>query len=232
MAKLHRVDFLEASLGCLSRSHSGFYRRQINTFTALSKVQAEVLDVDTKLPVGQIPHLETLVSFFSQASRQPKDRTTLIHGDFKIDNLVYHKTEPRVIGILDWEVATIGHPLSDFVSLTSPWVWTDGVAGSTQLVADSEHFKRGLTPGLPPLHLTVKWYAEESKYDPTPDLEWGNAFGGFRRAIIVQGIAARYAQRQVNNRRAKGYKALVAPLSQWTHKMVQSLENSYERPNL
>lgn len=55
--------------------------------------------------------------YFSES--QPKDRSTVVHGDYKIDNLVFHKTEPRVIGILDWELSTIGHPLSDICQCRS-----------------------------------------------------------------------------------------------------------------
>lgn len=51
------------------------------------------------------------MKFFS--TTQPKDQSAVIHGDYKIDNLVFHPTEPHVIGILDWELSTIGHPLSD-----------------------------------------------------------------------------------------------------------------------
>jgi aminoglycoside phosphotransferase (APT) family kinase protein len=57
--------------------------------------------VDTKEPVGQIPHIEEMVEYFGNNASQPRDRGNPIHGDYKIDNLVFHKTEPRVIGILE-----------------------------------------------------------------------------------------------------------------------------------
>lgn len=57
--------------------------------------------MDTKEPVGKLPHFDEQVSFFENGKLQPKDRGTLIHGDYKIDNLMFHKTEPRVIGILE-----------------------------------------------------------------------------------------------------------------------------------
>jgi aminoglycoside phosphotransferase (APT) family kinase protein len=59
------------------------------------------MDVETKEIVGKIPHFDEMIAFFSNVKSQPKDRGTLVHGDYKIDNLVYHKTEPRVIGILE-----------------------------------------------------------------------------------------------------------------------------------
>lgn len=59
------------------------------------------MDIESKQPVGKIPHFDDMVSFFGDPKTQPKDRGTLIHGDYKIDNLVFHKTEPRVIGILE-----------------------------------------------------------------------------------------------------------------------------------
>ena len=52
-------------------------------------------------PVGNIPHFDDTVAFLGDSKTQPKDRGTLVHGDYKIDNLVYHKTEPRVVGILE-----------------------------------------------------------------------------------------------------------------------------------
>jgi aminoglycoside phosphotransferase (APT) family kinase protein len=56
--------------------------------------------------VGKIPHFEEMVEFFADKKSQPKDRGTLIHGDYKIDNVVFHKTEPRVIGVLEYVLST------------------------------------------------------------------------------------------------------------------------------
>jgi aminoglycoside phosphotransferase (APT) family kinase protein len=80
---------------------SGFYNRQIATFNTISKSQAEAVDKDTKVPVGKIPHQDDMVAFFSNPKFQPKDRSGFVHGDYKIDNVIFHKTEPRVIGILE-----------------------------------------------------------------------------------------------------------------------------------
>jgi len=100
LAKLHRINPKDVGLETFGKP-SGFYDRQIKTFTAITKAQAETCDLETKEPVGQIPHVEEILSFFGDKRLQPKDRGTPIHGDYKIDNLVFHKTEPRVIGILE-----------------------------------------------------------------------------------------------------------------------------------
>lgn len=81
--------------------HSGFYNRQLNTFATISEAQAKTVDIETKEPVGKLPHYDELVAFFKDLKTQPQDRGTFVHGDYKIDNLVFHKTEPRVIGIIE-----------------------------------------------------------------------------------------------------------------------------------
>jgi len=222
LAKFHSVDIQKVGLADFGR-HGGFYDRQLKTFGTLSKAQAEVEDADTKIPVGDIPHFGEMVSFFKQKSKQPKDRVTLIHGDYKIDNLVFHKTEPRVIGILDWEMATIGHPLSDLVNLTAPWSWVDRNIGAKN---DTEAFRTGATPGLPTLEQAVQWYGEASGYDPGLELAWGNAFGGFRGAIIMQGIAARYARRQASGVTAKNYGAQMPVYAEWAFGLVDKLRET------
>ena len=225
LAKFHRVDFNKIGLSDFGR-HGGFYDRQLKTFGTLSKTQAEAVDVDTDVPVGDIPHFQEMTDFFKQKSKQPKDRSTLIHGDYKIDNLVFHKTEPRVIGILDWEMATIGHPLSDLVNLVAPWVWVGRVTASAHSTGGAEHFKAGATPGLPDLEQAIQWYAQESGYDPKLELAWGHAFGGYRGAIIMQGIAARYARRQASGTTAKNYAAQMAPYGEWAYTLVEKLKET------
>ena len=100
LAKLHRLDPKSIGLEGYGKLN-GFYDRQITTFTALGEAQGKTRDVETGKEVGDVPRVEELMHFFGDKKRQPKDRGVPIHGDYKIDNLVYHKTEPRVIGILE-----------------------------------------------------------------------------------------------------------------------------------
>ncbi|KAL8963608.1 MAG: hypothetical protein Q9193_000151 [Seirophora villosa] len=100
LAKLHRLSPATVGLSDYGKQ-SSFYNRQLKTFGTISESQAKTVDIETKGVVGKIPHFDEMTAFFRDPETQPKDRATLIHGDYKIDNLVYHKTEPRVIGILE-----------------------------------------------------------------------------------------------------------------------------------
>jgi len=213
LAKLHRVKPKDVGLEDFGRS-SGFYRRQIKTFSTISDAQSKAVDIETGKSVGKIPHVDEMLEFFSDARTQPKDRGHPIHGDYKIDNLVFHKTEPRVIGILDWEMSTIGHPLSDLVNLLAPFI----LAGS----GPTKHlgFKSGKIDGLPSQQQDIEWYREVAGWDPAPDLMWGAAFGMFRSCCIMQGIAARHALRQASSAKAKDYADMMHPFGEFAYTLV------------
>ena len=100
LGKLHRIDPTSVGLSTFGKPR-GFYDRQIVTFRAISESQGKVKDVETREAVGAIPNMNEMLDFFSDHRMRPADRGTIIHGDYKIDNLVYHETEPRVIGILE-----------------------------------------------------------------------------------------------------------------------------------
>lgn len=100
LAKLHLVDPMLVGLEDFGKPVD-FYNRQLRTLRDVSVSQAETVDVETQATVGKILHFDDIVRFLQDPATQPKDRSTLIHGDYKIDNLVFHKTEPRVIGILE-----------------------------------------------------------------------------------------------------------------------------------
>lgn len=100
LAKLHSLDAKAVGLEGYGKV-GGFYERQIKTFSALDQSQAETRDVDTGKEVGHVPRMNEFVKFFGGKEGRPRDRTSVIHGDYKIDNLVFHRTEARVIGILE-----------------------------------------------------------------------------------------------------------------------------------
>jgi aminoglycoside phosphotransferase (APT) family kinase protein len=194
LAKLHLVNHKYVGLGTFGKD-LGYYNRQLKTFTAITTQQAAVIDVETKQPVGAIPHVDEMITMLRE--NQPGDRTSIVHGDFKLDNLLFHPTEPRVIGVLDWELATIGHPLSDVSTLLNP-LHPNSMMQRPELAP-------GATPGMPSLSQCVAWYKEASSYDVARDLAWGRAFYAFKTSCNMQGIAARYAARQHNNEGAGAY---------------------------
>ncbi|KAK4674232.1 hypothetical protein QC763_118610 [Podospora pseudopauciseta] len=231
LAKLHRIDPKSVGLESFGR-HDGFYNRQIATWKQICGAQAAVEDVDTKEQVGQLPFFEELMAFFSDGKAQPADKGTLIHGDFKIDNLVFHKTEPRVIGILDWEMSTIGHPLSDLANLLTPYytAFLDP--------ARSVHLHPGFLPkatrGLPSREdLTELYFAvlepearEEDRGAVVEtrrrELQWAQAFSIFRLAAICQGIAARLARRQASSEQAKRHGDARTLFAEFAWELAQS----------
>lgn len=100
LAKLHRIAPSSINMESFGKP-SAFYNRQIKTFSTISASQAQAVDVETKVAVGKIPHYDDTVAFLQDPRTQPQDRGTLVHGDYKIDNLVYHRIEPMVIGIIE-----------------------------------------------------------------------------------------------------------------------------------
>ncbi|PGH26445.1 hypothetical protein AJ80_01943 [Polytolypa hystricis UAMH7299] len=225
LAKLHRIDPASVGLSTFGRP-SGFYNRQIATFTTLGKTQSEAVDVETGEKVGAIPRMNELTSFFRDTTNQPKDRGVPIHGDYKIDNLVFHKTEPRVIGILDWEMSTIGHPLSDLANLIAPW--TISAFSMERQHSHPEFGPNPTLPGLPTRDQCLTWYREVAGWDPRPDLGWGVAFAFFRDSIIFQGIAARYAVRQASSPIAKKVGQERTPFAELSWVMVERTRKERE----
>lgn len=94
-------------------SSNPYFPRQIKSLTRVSQAQAQVVDVETKKVVGQIPRYEETMNWYrNNLPDETKTGSRIVHGDYKLDNMIFHPTENRVIGILDWELCTLGSPVS------------------------------------------------------------------------------------------------------------------------
>src|SRR5262249_49750731 len=99
----------------------------------------------------------------------PGERVSIVHGDYRLDNMVLHPTEPRPIAVLDWELSTLGDPLGDFTYYLMSWMMpSDGRSGLGGLDLKSM--------GIPTMEETVELYCKETNRDGINQLEWYFAY--------------------------------------------------------
>jgi aminoglycoside phosphotransferase (APT) family kinase protein len=109
-----------------------------------------------------------------------QERTTIVHGDYRLDNMIFDPVEPRVAAVLDWELSTLGEPLADFTYLLMNWR-TSAIARTPDLKAH----------GIPTLGEAVEQYCRLTGRPNLPDLDWFFAYNLYRLACIYQGILGR-----------------------------------------
>jgi aminoglycoside phosphotransferase (APT) family kinase protein len=173
LAELHAIDYAAAGLGDLGRP-AGYVARQVSGWSA--RYAAAQTDA--------IPELDLAAAWLA-ANMPPERDGTLIHNDFKYDNVVLDPDDPaRVRAVLDWEMATLGDPLTDLGTALAYWMEP----------GDPEPLRRGGLSSLPGNLDREEWaarYAERSGRDSS-HLVFYFVYGLFKNAVIVQQIYARY----------------------------------------
>lgn len=119
-------------------------------------------------------------------------------------------------------MSTIGHPLSDLSNLLSPFSLAVDPPNVAMAPRTNSAFKPSTqVPGLPSREQCVTWYAEVAGWNAASELQWGDAFAAFRNSVIMQGIAARFAQRQASSEKAKDIGQLMNPYGQFCWGLIK-----------
>ncbi|KAJ2803726.1 hypothetical protein H4R21_001916 [Coemansia helicoidea] len=194
LARLHSVDYVAAGL----RAHGppgNYYGRQMRSLTRVSAAQAAAADAGGRA-VGPLPRLADLTAWLERHACP--DETTIVHGDFKMDNVVWHPTESRVVGVLDWEMSTLGNPRSDVANLLQPLLLP--VRSSSDPAVLQGLLGAPAAENAPSEQALLARYCRAvGRPYPLDGWEFARVFGIFRNAVIQQGVAARVARGQASS---------------------------------
>ncbi len=195
LAAIHRVDVDAVGLGDYGK-RGEYVARQVKRWAQ----QYEASRTAT------IPPMEALLAWLP-ANVPSSDETTLAHGDFRIDNLIFHPTEPRALAVLDWELSTLGHPLADVAYTCMLYdVTVPGLGGLQNL--DPE------VCGIPSERELVERYRKlTGRAEGIPDFAYFKAFSLFRLAAIAQGVFRRSQLGNASSENAASFGAAVWALS-------------------
>ncbi len=172
IAALHGIDYRAVGLETYGKT-GNYFARQIARWSRQCEESSLPLPAAMQQLMAWLPvHIPN------------DDETTLVHGDYRMDNLIFHPTMPRVIGVLDWELSTLGHPLADLAYQCMAWripqtLWR-GIGGIDLALL-----------GIPSESEYVNLYVEATSRDPSAHWDYYLAYNLFRMSAILHGIAQR-----------------------------------------
>jgi aminoglycoside phosphotransferase (APT) family kinase protein len=215
-AALHTVKFADQGLANFGKP-GNYFERQIGRWSKQYQASA-----DGAGPMTQpIPEMESLIAWLPAhmpASARDESKVSIVHGDYRLDNMVFHPTEPRVLAVLDWELSTLGHPLADFSYHCMAWHIPPGAFRG---IGGLDH----AALGIPSEAEYISMYCQRTGLS-TPDAlkaDWNFylAYNLFRMAAILQGIAKRVEAGTAASAQAVSSAAGARPLAQMAWNFAQ-----------
>ncbi len=210
IAALHTVKFAERGLDGYGRP-GNYFERQIGRWS--KQYVASVTQ-----PIGEMDKLMAWLPAHMPASAKDDSKVSIVHGDYRLDNLMFHPTEARVLAVLDWELSTLGHPLADFSYLCMGWHIPPGTfrgIGGVDIAA----------LGIPSESENIHRYCDRTGLATPADLkaDWNFylAYNMFRIAAILQGIAKRVEAGTASSDQAKINGAGARPMAELAWKFAQ-----------
>lgn len=182
LAAIHGVDLAATGLGDYG-PEGDYYARQIDRWTRQYRASE----------TARVPAMEELIDWLARARRPADGRRTLVHGDYRIDNLLFAPDAPRVAAVLDWELSTLGHPSADLGAVLMQWRMPPGPDGRGLAGVDRA------AEGLPSDATFVDAYCSRAGVAGVEALEFCVAFAFFRMAAILQGVAKRGLEGNASN---------------------------------
>ena len=203
LSRLHAIDPVAAGLADFGRP-GNYFARQVDRWTRQYRAcQTE-----------NLPCMEALINWLPRTIPEQK-ATSIIHGDYRIDNVIFQQDHPAVVAVLDWELATLGDPLADITNLAMNWIVPaderSGLAGLDLIEA-----------GLPTMKEILTLYCTATGRDEIGNLHWYFAYGLFRLASIIQGVKKRHADGNASSSDADSTIARLGPISElaWTQARI------------
>ena len=210
IAALHKVDYAARGLAGYGKP-GNYFERQIGRWS--KQYQASVTQ-----PIPEMDRLIEWLPAHIPASAQDSALTSIVHGDYRLDNLIFHPTEPRVLAVLDWELSTLGHPLADFSYHCMAWHIPPGTFRGIGGVDIARL-------GIPSEQDYIRRYCERTGFATpealAPDWNFYLAYNMFRIAAILQGIAKRVEAGTASSAQARASGAGARPMAELAWSFAQ-----------
>ncbi|MGA8054911.1 MAG: phosphotransferase [Burkholderiales bacterium] len=202
IAALHSVD--PAAIGLADYGKPGnYFERQIGRWSKQYRASE----------TEKIEAMDNLIAWLP-ANIPPGDETSIVHGDYRLDNLIFHPTEPRILAILDWELSTLGHPLADFSYHCMSWHIP---AGTFRGIAGLDL----AALGIPSERDYIAAYCRRTGRESLAHWDFYIAYNLFRIAAILQGIAKRALEGTASSAVAVEQGKRARPLAEMGWKIVE-----------